>query len=214
MEEPGDSIPCWERVVALDPDRAAAHLALGWALQDEGRFAECRTHYDMAIQLQPDSGTAYLNLGGLQEELGQMADAEASFRTALTMQPQFALPHARLATLLRSKLPEEDLAALEARLTDEKLAEGPRARLLFALAHALDGRGEYARAAECLAEATPWRWFKTAIGTKSTRRPITSASSTDSCGCLIPTCSLASMARARHRGGRYSCAACRVPAPP
>jgi tetratricopeptide (TPR) repeat protein len=140
-------------VVALDPDRAPAHLALGWALQDEGRFAECRTHYDMAIQLQPDSGTAYLNLGGLQEELGQMADAEESFRTALKMQPQFALPHARLATLLRSKLPAEDLAALEARLTDEKLAEGPRARLLFALAHALDGHGDYARAAECLAQS-------------------------------------------------------------
>ena len=63
--------PCWERVVALDPDRVPAHLALGWALQDEWRFAEARDHYNIAIQLQPDSGTAYLNLGGLQEELGE-----------------------------------------------------------------------------------------------------------------------------------------------
>ena len=51
MEEPGESIPCWERVVALDPDRAPAHLSLGWALQDESRFAEAREHYDAAIQL-------------------------------------------------------------------------------------------------------------------------------------------------------------------
>ena len=53
---------------------------------------------------------------------------------------------------MRSKLPEGDLAALEERLKDDKLAENPRARLLFAFAHALDGKGEFARAAECLRE--------------------------------------------------------------
>jgi Tfp pilus assembly protein PilF len=153
MEESGESIPCWERVVALDPDRASAHLSLGWALQDESRFSEAREHYDVAIQLQPDFAAAYLNRGGLQEELGDMAAAEASFRTALEKQPRFALPHARLATLLRSKLPEADLAALEERLKDDKLEETPRARLLFALAHALDGKGEHARAAECLRDS-------------------------------------------------------------
>jgi len=153
MEEPGDAIPCWERVVALDPDRATAHLSLGWALQDESRFAEARDQYNAAIQLQPDLGTSYLNLGGLQEELGELKEAEESFRAALAKQPAFALPHARLATLLRGKLPDADLAALEERLTDEKLAQNPRGRLLFALAHALDGCGDYARAAECLREA-------------------------------------------------------------
>ena len=94
-----------------------------------------------------------MNLGGLQEELGDMTAAELAFRTALEKQSSFALPHARLATLLRSKLPEADLAALEERLKDEKLAETPRARLLFALAHALDGKGDFARAAECLRDS-------------------------------------------------------------
>jgi len=65
----------------------------------------------------------------------------------------FALPHGRLATLLRGKLPEADLAALEQRLTDSELAEGPRARLLFGLAHTLDARGEFSRAADCLRQA-------------------------------------------------------------
>jgi tetratricopeptide (TPR) repeat protein len=153
MEEPGDAIPCWERVVALAPDNAPAHLSLGWALQDESRFAEARAHYDTAIQMQPDLATSYLNLGGLQEELGELAAAEQSFRTALAKQPAFALPHARLATLLRGRLPAEDLAALEERLTDDKLAPGPRGRLLFALAHALDGRREHVRAAECLRDS-------------------------------------------------------------
>ena len=55
--------------------------------------------------------------------------------------------------MLRGKLPDEDLAALEARLADEQLAPSPRARLLFGLAHVLDARGEYARAAQCLTQA-------------------------------------------------------------
>ena len=57
------------------------------------------------------------------------------------------------ATLLRGKLSDEDLAALEARLADEQLAEGPRARLLFGLAHVLDARADFTRAAECLERA-------------------------------------------------------------
>ena len=89
MEESGEAIPCWERVVALDPDRASAHLSLGWAFQDESRFAEAREHYDAALQLQPDFAAAYLNLGGLQEELGDMVAAERSFRTALEKQASY-----------------------------------------------------------------------------------------------------------------------------
>jgi tetratricopeptide (TPR) repeat protein len=153
MEEPFESIPCWERVIELEPDRVSAHVSLGWALQEEGKLALARQHYDTAIRLKPDHGGAYLNLGGLQEEIGDLEGAEAAFRTALKLQPSYALPHARLATLLRTKLPTEDLAALEERLTDDTLGEGPRGRLLFALAHALDGLGNHTRAAECLREA-------------------------------------------------------------
>jgi tetratricopeptide (TPR) repeat protein len=82
-----------------------------------------------------------------------LAEAEATFRKALELQPKFAIPHARLATLLRGKLPDADLAALENRLGDDALGQGPRARLLFSLAHVLDARGEFVRAAECLRQA-------------------------------------------------------------
>jgi tetratricopeptide (TPR) repeat protein len=147
------SIPCWEQVLSLGTRRAAPHLALGWALQEVGRRDEARDHYLAALRIEPESGAAHLQLGGLHEELGAMAEAEAAFRTALTLQPAMPLPHARLATLLRHNLPDADLAALEARLADTALDQGPRARLLFGLAHALDGRGEYARAALCLRQA-------------------------------------------------------------
>ena len=84
---------------------------------------------------------------------GELAGAESGFREALRVQPRFALPHARLGTLLRERLPESDLKALETRLADTDLGLGPRARLLFALAQVRDGRGDFAGAAECLREA-------------------------------------------------------------
>jgi hypothetical protein len=114
---------------------------------------EARTHYLAAEGLQPQSGAPLMNLGWLHELVGEMDLAEARFRAALERQPDLPTPHARLATLLRGKLPDPDLAALEARLADEELAPEPRARLLFGLAHVLDGRGDFARAADSVARA-------------------------------------------------------------
>jgi len=153
MEEYAEAIPCRERVLDLDPEQAGPHLSLGWDLQEVGRFDVAREHFLTAIRLQPNSGLARLSLGGVCEELGQMGEAEAAFRESLRLQPNLPLPHGRLATLLRGKLPDADLTALEERLADEKLDQLPRARLLFGLAHALDGRGDYHRAAECVREA-------------------------------------------------------------
>jgi tetratricopeptide (TPR) repeat protein len=152
-EAPAEAIPCWRQVLALAPEKATAHLALGCALQEEGQLAEAGQHYRQAVRSLPGSAAARLNLGWLHEELGELNEAEAAFREALRLQPSYALPHARLATLLRGKLPEADRAALEHRLTDPTLGPGVRARLLFGLAHVLDGRGEFAGAADCLRQA-------------------------------------------------------------
>jgi tetratricopeptide (TPR) repeat protein len=147
------ALPCWERVLALDAQRVEAHRNLGWALQEEGRLDEAMLHYRLAQQLEPEAPATYLNQGGLHEERGELAEAESAFRAALRVQPGFALAHARLATLLRGKLADADFAPLEARLAEANLAKGPRARLLFARAHVLDARGDFAGAAASLREA-------------------------------------------------------------
>jgi tetratricopeptide (TPR) repeat protein len=152
-ESPAEAIPCWRRVLALDPEKATAHLSLGWALHEEGQLVEAGHHYRQAVRSLPGSAAARLELGWLHEELGEMNEAEAAYREALRLAPGYALPHARLASLLRGKLPDVDLAALEVRLTDPQLGAGVRARLLFGLAHVLDARGDFAGAADCLRQA-------------------------------------------------------------
>jgi tetratricopeptide (TPR) repeat protein len=92
-------------------------------------------------------------IGGFHEERGELAEAESAYRNAIRLEPRFSLPFARLAILLRGELSDADIAAGEAQLARPDQVGEPRARLLFGLAHVLDGRGEYARAARCLEEA-------------------------------------------------------------
>ena len=67
--------------------------------------------------------------------------------------------------------------------------QGPRGRLLFALAHVLDGRGDYARAAECLREANALTLEVQSRTAAIMPRSTTSGSSTVCCACSIATCS-------------------------
>ena len=157
-EDPAEAILCWEKVLILSPkETAAMHLSLGWALQEEGRLEEAESHYKKALELEPASASARLNMGGLHEELGRMQSAEAAFREALALQPGFPLPHARLATLLRGKLSEEDFEALEKKLSEPTIPQEPKSHLLFASAHVLDAKGQYAHAGDRLLQANTLR---------------------------------------------------------
>jgi tetratricopeptide (TPR) repeat protein len=153
LEHTIEAIDCYERALVLKPDRAITHNSLGWALQEEARMTEAAVHFQTALRLDPELVGARLNMGGLHEEHGDLVAAEAAFRSAIQLQPRFGMGHARLATLLRGKLPQSDLLALEERLAEQKRNGDPHPSLLFGLAQALDGRGDFDRAAECLREA-------------------------------------------------------------
>jgi tetratricopeptide (TPR) repeat protein len=152
---------------------------MGCSLQREGRLAEAGDCYRRALKLDPTLFHAVLYQGWLQEELGDMAAAETWYRRAQALQADAPEPRARLAQLLRGKLPMADRDSIEAMLASPA-AESPehpetdtmsfgtaaadvpaplppaapaRVPLLFGLAQVLDAQGSYARAAECLAEA-------------------------------------------------------------
>jgi len=178
-EDHAAALSVWQKIVEMTPEHAAAHNALGWSLQQENRFAEAGACYRRALELNPRLIDSILNQGSLHEELGEMGAAEASYRRAHALLPDAPNPLARLAQLLRGKLPEGDRDAIEAQLggrqsaspltpspgvagegKDAALAATPlppnspaRGPLLFGLAQVLDARGDYQRAAECLAEA-------------------------------------------------------------
>jgi tetratricopeptide (TPR) repeat protein len=155
VEDYAAALSCFQRVVALRPEQALAHSELGWALQEVGRLREAAGCYRRALELQPDLLDALLSRGDLHEELGEMAQAEDCYRRARAAYPRAPGPLARLAILLRGRLPDAERQALQQRLEDPALPPGPRSSLLFGLAHVHDTLGEYTAAADCLARANP-----------------------------------------------------------
>jgi tetratricopeptide (TPR) repeat protein len=139
--------------LGLDPTYAGAHCGLGGVRHEQGHLEEAQAHYREALHCKAELPAAHAALGRVREELGDFALAENCLRTALRHDPRQVGAHAQLATLLRDKLPEEDLAALRNLLADPDLPAARRSALQFGLAQVLDARGDYAEAAELLRQA-------------------------------------------------------------
>jgi tetratricopeptide (TPR) repeat protein len=149
-ERRDEAIVHYESALRLDPCYAEAHNGLGWVRHEQGRFDEALTLYREALRLRPGLAAAHCNLGTTLEELSDLEAAQACYREAFRHDQRHVGSVAQLATLLRGKLPEEDLAVLQQLLADPDLPEGRRLALHFGLAHVLDARGAYAEAAEHL----------------------------------------------------------------
>ena len=147
------TIESWAKAVELEPDNAASRLNFGWSLQEGGQLERAMGAYREAERLSPTWAVVHDNIGLLHEERGEMEMAEQSYRTALTHQPGYPISHARLATLLRGKLPDRDLLAIEDIFADPFISNDHIARLLFAIAHVYDGRKDYAKASSLLRRA-------------------------------------------------------------
>ncbi len=108
-----EAIECYQKMIEIEPDRPLSYNNLGWLHQESGELEKAREYYDSALRLHPDFPPALISTGGLLEELGKMDEAEERFRRALAIHPGHTLGLARLATMLRGKLPQEDLDLLE-----------------------------------------------------------------------------------------------------
>ena len=153
QEKHDEAVARYEIALRLDPAHAESCNGLGWIRHEQGRYDDALAHYQQALRLDPSLAVAHCNLGTLQEELSDFDGAERSFRAALQHDRRQAGAYAQLATMRRSKLPEDDLAAMQSLLADPYLTGGKRSALHFGLAQVLDARACYAVAAEHLREA-------------------------------------------------------------
>ena len=140
----------FQAALRLQPQRAEIHESLGHALLERGRLNEAQARLEEALVLKPDLASAHCNLGSLREHLNDFEAAERLFREALRCSPRYAGAWWKLATLLRGKLPEDDLVAMRELVGNENLPDDQRAALHFGMAEVLDARKNYDQAAEHL----------------------------------------------------------------
>jgi len=152
-----DALAAYRRARELEPDFIEACYNMSLIFKSQGRLQEALACSRQALQLQPEYPNAHGTLGDILMEMGDHQGAEDAFRAALRHQPRLALAYYKLTELLGRNLPAEDLAALRQLLDERVLPDAEQLLLHFGLAQALDARGQYAPAAEHMAQGNALR---------------------------------------------------------
>ncbi|MBI2805983.1 MAG: tetratricopeptide repeat protein [Planctomycetes bacterium] len=157
QEKPKEAIVHYRRALDLQPDWADAHNGLGHLLQEGGDLEAALACFQEALRLKPDLADAHANVANVLAEKGDLAGSERSYREALKHDPDYVGAYGVLATHLRDKLPEADVAIMRQFLQRDHLSDWKRALLHHGLAHIHDARKEYDEAGEHARKANAYR---------------------------------------------------------
>ncbi len=112
----------YRRVMQLDPDNAAVHLHLGYALHSQRRYADAKTEYEFARDRSTDAFVVYvadLLLARLEEDQNNLKDAVPHFERAIAKMPGAQSAYvglgsveARLGDIQRTRELADQLAAI------------------------------------------------------------------------------------------------------
>ncbi len=152
-----------ENAVAIDPDLAEAHAALGWVrFFAEWKFTEGLAELRRAKELSPGNPTANDLLARVVVYLGQIHEAETLARQAIELDPLAYLARDNLARILvaEGKLDEADAAARKAAELQPTGAGSHRWQVLVAM---LRGDGEAALREAQLEPDEGYRRFELAL---------------------------------------------------
>ena len=125
-----------ERAVAIAPELAEAHAALGWVrFFTEWKFAEGLSELKRAKELAPANPTANDLLARVIVYLGNLEEAEKQGRQAVELDPLASAPHNNLARILwyEGKLDEADATARKSAELQPSSASSHRWQVLVAI---------------------------------------------------------------------------------
>jgi Tfp pilus assembly protein PilF len=138
--------------INLDPARADAELARGLTLKAQGRLAEARAAFDLAIAFHPASVAAHVNRAAVLQQLGDSRQALESAERAIELQPGFAPAHCNRGLALHDLgRPLEALDCYDRALSIDPgfaAAHGNRGNVLQALDRPADALAAYQRVME------------------------------------------------------------------
>ena len=110
-----EAIQLYLRVLAAEPDHAAAHINLGTLFYNRQNFEGAEKHYRAAVAADPRYALAYFDLGNVLDETGRIPDAVIAYKTAISLAPTYADAHYNLALAYeRLQQPRQALAHWQA----------------------------------------------------------------------------------------------------
>jgi len=148
-----EAISHLKRACELAPESWSAWYNLAEALKPQVRTEEAIEALQRALALDPSHLPARLALARAWTGLGRVEAAASDLREILRREPRHAEAWYALSNLKTVALDARDVSLLENALAQPDLAPESRIWLGFALAKALEGQGDYARAFDVLHEA-------------------------------------------------------------
>ena len=91
----------YQKALAIAPDAAHLHYALGVVQQQRGNWEAAIDGYQQAVKLEPSDRKAWTNLGALFQEMGQPQASIDCYQNILSLDPEDAIAHMNLSIVLR-----------------------------------------------------------------------------------------------------------------
>jgi len=144
QNRPEEAIAELNRVLAEEPDNAGHTNLQAAALGRLGEFEDAIALYEKVLAQAPRQPRVWMSFGHMLKTVGRTADGVAAYRKALELMPELGEAWWSLANLKTVKFTDADIAAMEAALERGDIAVEDRFHLDFAIAKALEDRGEVA----------------------------------------------------------------------
>ncbi|WP_174522586.1 tetratricopeptide repeat-containing sulfotransferase family protein [Novosphingobium lentum] len=141
---PAEAIAELERVTGEDPDNIGHANLQAAAFGRVGEFDEAIALYRQVLHDAPNQPRVWMSFGHMLKTVGEQAEGIAAYRRAIALMPTLGEAWWSLANLKTVRFSQTDLAAMRAALSEPGIAGEDRYHLDFAIAKALEDRGEVA----------------------------------------------------------------------
>ncbi len=142
-----DAVAALDVVLAADAANAGDLNLRAAALGRIGEYEESRRIYRELLDSFPDHAKLWMSYGHILKTLGEQAKAVTAYRRCIALEPALGEAWWSLANLKTVRFDDADVAAMQAALSHEdRLAHEDWLHLHFALAKALEERGDAERA--------------------------------------------------------------------
>ncbi|MDH3439484.1 MAG: sulfotransferase [Gammaproteobacteria bacterium] len=138
-----EAIEVLQRAAAITESSPRTWLALGDMLAIVGRANDALDAYEKCLQLEPGEPSALAGRGHMLRIAGRKDDAIASYRQAIDLKPEAGAGWWNLASLHGYLFNEQNIEEMQQFLAAGDIERESEVPLRFALARALEQRGDY-----------------------------------------------------------------------